>query len=712
MVASASKAASRKKLPLPPTDPVGARFCEYFNHPWNCLSAPVPEPGSKPQWTTKNRYPLQPRNLWATYKDPNIILGLRFGSQTRYALIDIDRGSDYHPNNDPEKFQLILQAAEKIGLCRHLPVQSSSSGGLHIYFFLSEPVPTLGLASAIKFALLDQGLQLSGGQLEIFPNVKPYSKGKPTNYNGHRLPLQAGSYLLDTNLQPLTNDISRFLDVASMHGTKQDMSELKEALAAAQQRQKLSYLPHTTNRAEVWKRHLETRIREGWTASGQTNELLKDIGTYGVVWLALSGQQLINYIEKTAINAPGYQQYCSHQHEIGVRAREWAVTTESFYSPYCSYPERSRTYSDTFNKDTSSGAANNAVPFGERINEQRSAMAQERIKNALSHLDATNTLPSAATARAKALIATTKQLFGVTVSHKTLYKPSYLNLWHPKFHNQRCEINQPETVSNTSTQAEIVLVEPLENLIEEPEPSSGRDSQEIPTPPPYMKVLYAPSASDAPQRHPGAAGSDSKEGYGEEKAVEPSSEVPLLWGCSDSERARGEKVVEPSSEVPLFMRVKVKCLEWRRIPKNRGNIERWVRETPGVVMTSNGPVLETEVVQTEVVQTEVVQPPLVLEEEAISSSSPMSENPRLIPVGDNLDNPDLLEISPRQNGAAPIGKKCLIQQITGTHLDQTIEWVEAVMVSIPNPPRQGYWAFKLDSGEWVPIFGEQQWRLL
>ncbi len=710
-------AAARKTIGLKPADPLGARFCEYFNHPWNFLSAPVPEPGSKPQWTTQNRYPLQPRNLWATYKDPNIILGLRFGSETRYALIDIDRGSDYHPNNDPEKFQLILQAAEKIGLCRHLPVQSSSSGGLHIYFFLSEPVPTLGIASAIKFALLDEGLQLSGGQLEIFPNVKPYSKGKPTNYNGHRLPLQAGSYLLDSDLQPLTNDISRFLEVASMQATKQDMSELKEAIAAAQQRQKLSYLPHTTSKAEVWKRHLETRIREGWTASGQTNELLKDIGTYGVVWLALSGQQLTNYIEKTTINAPGYQQYCSHQHEIGVRAREWAVAAESFYVPYCSYPERSRTYSDTFNKDTSSGAANNAVPFGERLNEQRSTQAQERVKNALSHLDATNTLPTAATARAKALIATTKQLFGVTVSHKTLYKPSYLNLWHPKFDNQRCEINQPETVSNTSTGAEIVLVEPLENLIKEPEPSSALDSQEIPTPPPYMKVIYALSAPDAPQRHPEAAGSDFKEGYAGEKAVEPSSEVPLLWGSSDSERARGEKAVEPSSEVPLFIWVKVKCLEWRQRPKNRGNIERWVRETPGVVMTSNGPMLETEIVQTEIVQTEIVQteivqPPPALESEAIASDSPMSENPRLIPVGDNLDNPNLSEISSGQNGAAQEGKKCLIQQITGTHLDQTIEWVEAVMVSIPNPPRQRHWAFKLDSGEWVPIFGEHQWRLL
>jgi hypothetical protein len=35
----------------------------------------------------------------------------------------------------------------------------------------------------MKFALLDEGLQLGCGQLEIFPNVKAYNKNKPTNYN-------------------------------------------------------------------------------------------------------------------------------------------------------------------------------------------------------------------------------------------------------------------------------------------------------------------------------------------------------------------------------------------------------------------------------------------------------------------------------------------------------------------------------------------------
>jgi hypothetical protein len=241
---------AKKTLGLKPADPLGARFCEYFNHPWNFIFAPVPAAGEKTQWKTENRYPLQPRNLWAIYKDPKAIVGLRFGRETRYALIDIDRGSDYHPDNAPERFQLVLIAAEKIGLCRHMIVQSSESGGLHVYFFLSEPVPTFGLACALKFALLDEGLQLHAGQLEIFPNVKPYSKAKPTDYNGHRLPLQAGSWLLDADKAPVTQDISQFLDWADQDATQQDITFCSSSQSRQEGGVLMSTPPH------IWVRHL------------------------------------------------------------------------------------------------------------------------------------------------------------------------------------------------------------------------------------------------------------------------------------------------------------------------------------------------------------------------------------------------------------------------------------------------------------------------
>ena len=379
-----SKAAevSVVKLPLLPADPLGARFCQIFNHPWNFLVAPVPEPGERPDWKTESAYPLQPRDLWDMYCDPTRLLGLRFGKETRYVLLDIDRGSRYHFLNDPSQFKFILEILEGIGLCRALVVQSSDSGGIHIYCFLPEPMPTFKLACAIKFALFDAGVVLQPGEIESFPNVKAYSKKKPSNYNAHRLPLQVGSMLLDDDNEPLTNDPARFLDLADTAAASQDLTELVAAISTYYQRQRRTYTPGTSDRAHEWKCHLENRISQGWTGKSQTNELLKDFATYGVVWLGLSGQALVEHVVATAVSAPGYQQFCSHQQAIQQRATDWSRAAESYYSRYCSYPNRNGTYKKTFDLN----AANNIVDLPKRPNAQRHQQTQERIRSCVAHL--------------------------------------------------------------------------------------------------------------------------------------------------------------------------------------------------------------------------------------------------------------------------------------------------------------------------------------
>jgi hypothetical protein len=542
MIAAAAKAVRKVKQPPLPADPLGARFCRIFNHPWNFIVAPVPEPGRSPSWRTENRYPLQPRNLWELYKNPDILVGLRFGHKTSYALIDIDRGSPYHPKNNPENFRLVLRAAEEIGLCRYTLIQSSDSGGLHVYFFLPEPVPSFGVACALKFALSDGGCQLKQGELELFPNVKAYNKNKPTDYNGHRLPLQAGSWLLDTDLTPVTNDIETFLDWADFDAAQQDMEVLLDAIATATARQKAtSYNRSASGNAQEWKRHLETRMEQGWTGSEQTNDLLKDFVCYGRVWMGLSGEALIDYVVAIATNAPGYEQYCSHQQEIRQRAAQWVHSTEAnqFYTPYCSIPPRLATYRETYNNVSNPDAANNIIAFRNPINEERRAQAHERIKNARAHMETTNTLPLTATARAKALVATIKELFGVTVSHKTLYKSSYLVLWHPKDDNKGCGINDLSTNLDTSSSSNLAEIITSEKLIELPEALPLEDSQKIPTPPPYMKVCDELSAPDAPQGHQGAA--DLKQGgvggVGGDFAASPGDLEPLeiaKEGCMTS----------------------------------------------------------------------------------------------------------------------------------------------------------------------------------
>lgn len=637
---------SAKKLPLLPADSLGIRFCEIFNHPWKSIITPVSKPGESAQWRT-NRYPLQPRDIWRLYNDPNQILGLRFGEQTRYALLDIDRDSSCHPDNNPEKFRAVLHAVEDIGLCRYLIVRSSHSQGLHIYFFFKEPVSTFGLACALKFVLLDNKFQIKQGELEIFPNVKPYNSGKPSNYNGHRLPLQTGSYLLDDDLNVITNDISQFLDFAAQVAAGQDLDQLMLAIGLAEQRQKQKNRHSTSSSAQQWQQDLEHRIASGWTGKGQTNELLQNMVCYGIVFLGLSSDALIDYVVNTAQSAPGYQEYCSHTHEIRGRATQWVNCTEAnqFYSKYCTYPERLVTYAENFNQGAAT--ANNIVPFATNpVNDQRRAQAQERIKSAIAHLESLGELPAQVGARAKTIIATAKKLTGVTISNSTLYKESYLPLWHPKFSTQKCVEVEQQAISAIDTQLSNTHFTSSENLINLSEPLPVQDSTENYTPPPPMKVSFElVSAPDAPQGHLGSVELFNQGGCGGEFLAPPAPSFPTAADVSATTDAPVEKTadhslspdatagadsaVDPKKQWHLagirleatnkaskqvkrqsFIAGKLFSREERlfreALAKNQflwrseepilvAEVKAWVEATPGVVLMDDGPVLLDEV---------------------------------------------------------------------------------------------------------------------
>lgn len=446
---------------LLPASELGARFCHWFNHGWHWIYAIREKPHIKPQWLTETRYRLEPRNLWKAYQDSHKykLIGLRFDSETRYCLIDIDRGSPYHPANNFSGFKDVHAALEEIGLTRPVDVRSSESEGIHVYYFLPKALPTFALACAIRVALENAGLKLRSGELESFPNVKAYSKHKYIDYNGHRLPLQSGSYLLDNDAQPLTDDLKQFLDTADAAAAGQDLPTLLKAIADSEGSH-LNFIHGKSRRAEEWKRDLEQRITPGWTAPGQTNFLIKDMVAYGNVFLHLSGEALIDYVEATAKAAPGYEQYCDHKHEIRQRAQHWESARErnEYYSEYPSYPNRRGTYRQTFGSE----AINNVTPFKSNLNEQRSNEATDRVRQAVSHLKELGKLPAAIAARAKAIVDTAKKLFGKGVSMLTLRKLDYLKLWHPKYYEDGsiahsstqssidCEI-QPEIQSLTSS---------------------------------------------------------------------------------------------------------------------------------------------------------------------------------------------------------------------------------------------------------------------
>lgn len=417
----------QRRLPEPlPKDPQGKRLCELFDYLWYPIVAVVPENAqAKPQWQTLTRYPMRPRTLWNQWQDANQLVGVRFGHQTQYALIDLDAQSQYR---SPDAIHAISQALETIGICRVILIQSSWSGGIHLYLPLPEALPTFDLALAVKRCLEVQGFEVAPGQLEVFPNVKSWgnpAKGQYIQYNAHRLPLQpgTGSFLLDDDLQPIGTDLARFFQQWDNATQQQDLTVLQLALSQARANHKGNYQSPTASKVvDAWKQDLEREMAEGWTGYGQTNHLLKTIACYGVVFQGLTGTALVDYVEQTAIASAGYAEWCRHQAEIRQRSQEWAKAAEGYYWILGTDGER----------EGNVHAANNIVPMRRnRRNKERSLDAQTRIQQAVNVLAAQGQLPDDPGQRSDAIVITAR------CSKQTLYK--YQELWHPKYDEQNLD---------------------------------------------------------------------------------------------------------------------------------------------------------------------------------------------------------------------------------------------------------------------------------
>jgi len=116
------------------------------------------------------------------------------------------------------------------------------------------------------------GFKLAPGQLEVFPNCKAYvTSGEHSRYNGHRLPMQAGSYLLNADLQMLWGNQATFVQhwQFAQQRNSLDTKALDRILKAARRRQF-----RVTGKADKFLNDLNAEIEQGWTGPGQTNRLL------------------------------------------------------------------------------------------------------------------------------------------------------------------------------------------------------------------------------------------------------------------------------------------------------------------------------------------------------------------------------------------------------------------------------------------------------
>lgn len=299
---------------LLPVSSTASTFSSLFPYYFNWIYSP----SNKIAWYTETKYPLSPRTLWDKHQNKQQIIGVRFGKQTEYAMLDIDRKSPYHPSNSTASYDRILQAMESIGLNGSICIRSSGSEGIHLYFPLEYSVNTFSLACAIRSTLEEHKLEIANGTLETFPNTKAYD----CEYNGHRLPLQNGSYVLRDDLSPLHNDVDRFLDQWFVNAECQDLELLIEKMAIA----KANHKPKFANSAKLndWRQELELIISEGWTGTGQTNELLFKVCEYARVFLGYSDlTALTNWVTDKVTQMNGFKKYCQHQTEILRRVRDW-----------------------------------------------------------------------------------------------------------------------------------------------------------------------------------------------------------------------------------------------------------------------------------------------------------------------------------------------------------------------------------------------------
>ena len=411
---------------LSPTDPLAQRLCEVFlRNRWDFISAPIVEerqlklvwetgqiPKSKKvRWQTERRYPMKSRVFYRRRMNLSEVIGVRFTSLTSYLVIDIDVGSQYHPNQNPKGLTELQLALETIGLVRSVPIRSSYSDGIHLYLPLSEDVKTFDLAVAVKLCLESCGFEVRNGQLEIYPNDKAFGVNIKTLYKGHRLPLQpgTGSYLLNDDLEPVGDSLSLFFEQWDLAASGQDMPTLFNAMSVARLN-RLKKPRRRLNNVEAWRQDLEDTLSEGWTGASQTNRLLKEIGCHAVVFLSLSGDELADHICDTAKGLPGYRKWCQHQQEIEMRSHYWGRAVEKYY-----WPLEARTKSKALR------------PKEATHNEKRATSARDKIVSAVAYLQKHNLFPNQITARISSI---TKAIGGGT-SRETLNRNK--DVWHPDY---------------------------------------------------------------------------------------------------------------------------------------------------------------------------------------------------------------------------------------------------------------------------------------
>ena len=380
---------------LLPNSQTGNTFSSFFPYLFNWIKTER----HKREWKTETKYPLNPRILWEKHQDTRQIIGVRFGEQTEYCMIDVDRKSPNHPLNSTKNFDSILKALSSIGLMQPILIRSSASDGLHLYYPIEHQVNTFSLACALRYALESHRLEIGSGILETFPNTKTYN----SEYMAHRLPLQDGSYIVRDDLYPVSNSIDNFCERWLDAEECQDLEKLIEQMAIARSLYKTKF--NQNGKINEWKKELETTLADGWTGKGQTNDLLHKIAQYGRVFMGIVNlETLINWVTDKATQSNGFTQFCGHKSDLLKRVKEWAKWVHNHNFPMGNNEEKKE--------------------MAGLFRQKQQEAYRERIKEAAKPFSDRNNAIIPIRQMAKAIAK------NAGCSQSTLYKN--LSLWHPE----------------------------------------------------------------------------------------------------------------------------------------------------------------------------------------------------------------------------------------------------------------------------------------
>lgn len=480
-VTNSNSSKDREHRPISPAEiKQRDRLCDLLDfHPWDFIEKYPHE-----NWYTVKNYYLSNEKLWYKYTDSEIILGVRFGEYTKYALLDIDINSAVHPYQSLENLRKLIDALYKLGVYEQITLRSSPSKGIHCYFFFDEPVKSFPLACSLRRVIEEAGLEVKPGQIEIFPNTKQYANAGEGHslYNGHRLPLQHGSYILnEEDFEPISDSLDEFIARGSSSAKANDTTIINQRAAEDYQWFKDKYRGGMKRKQyNDWIKNILRRIAEGWTDFGQTNDLLLTIANYGVLKLKLKSEELVQYLLHTATSAPNYAKYCQHQHEIEARCRDVAKAASKYWSEYRSSPQRDVTYAQMVEE------------LEQKANERKNNQNEARKINATNKIIATveaiaealGELPKNVKQLIELIQQKARSTFGEGISENTLRKEHNLKIWHPShrtfttIQNKNCLPPEPENhpkeeEKSSAVDSEVLQPEsvPEEDCVERVTPS-------------------------------------------------------------------------------------------------------------------------------------------------------------------------------------------------------------------------------------------------